>query len=117
VADKKKSNVIPFPTRIADDEVTLEITQPPRMEPVLLLNHPDVQVTQEGERYYRIRVGEVDVTYDCSMDGRGAWYVYLPERERAVGPLTVEQFDPANQPFFLNIDVDQNKQAVGIEIV
>jgi hypothetical protein len=103
----KKNNVIPFPTANGD--------MPERMDPVQLLAHPDVQVTQEGERYYRIRVGQVELTYDCSFGG--AWYLYLPGHEQAVGPVTTDQYDPGNQPFMINIDRDKKGNAVGIEIV
>jgi hypothetical protein len=110
---KKKSNVIPFP--VPNNGVEVELNLPERSEPVQLLSHPDVQVTQEGDRYYRIRVGQVELTYDCSL--HGAWYLYLPGHEQAVGPVGTDQYDPGNQPFMINIDRDQKDRAVGIEIV
>lgn len=108
---KKSSNVIPFPVR----PVEIEMELPELMDNVMLLDHPDVQVIQQGERYYRIRVGEVELTYDCSF--RGAWYLYLPGHQLSEFPITTDQYDPGNQPFMINIDRDRKDRAVGIEIV
>lgn len=110
----KKSNVIPFPKRTQDELIELDL--PELTDPVTLLDHPDVQVLQQGERYYRIRVGALELTFDANC-GSGAWYVYLPGHEQSQFPVTTDQYDPGNQPFMINIDRDRRGIAVGIEIV
>lgn len=102
--DGEKRKVIPFPQ-----------AQPERFEPVVLFDHPDLQVIQMNHSFYRVRVGQVELTYDCSY--QGAWYLQLPGYEQRVKPLSVEQYDPQNQPNWINIDRDQRGVAVGIEVV
>jgi hypothetical protein len=90
---------------------------PESMDPVQLLNRPDVQVIQEGERYYRIRVGAVELTYDATC-GHGAWYLYLPQHEQRVPPVRTQEHDAGpGVGFMINIDHDQKGKAFGIAIV
>jgi hypothetical protein len=99
----------------APHEARLEPVAPEPMQGIALLDHPDVQITEQGEGYYRIRVGAVELTYDCSS-GHGAWYLYLPGHRKTVGPVTTDQYEP-QQDCMINIDRDQRGQAVGIEVV
>ncbi len=66
--------------------------------------------------FYRIRVGAVELTYDV---GAGAWYVYMPGRERMQTPVRSHPYYLSEQGFtMVNIDWDHTEsQVFGIEIL
>jgi hypothetical protein len=103
-------------TRHKPDEASIGLATPEPMEGNALLTHPDVQVMEQGERSYRIRVGAVELTYDCSS-GHPAWYLYLPGHKQHVGPVTTDQYEPGQQHCMINIDRDQRGRTFGIEVL